>query len=67
MNDPQTDPRKQPRDAHPAVVLEGRASPNGKVHWDGTREEGAVIQITGYGPSGNTFSKPDEPQFGKTN
>ncbi|MBX9820352.1 hypothetical protein [Afipia birgiae] len=47
--------------------MEGRASPNGKVHWDGTREEGAVIQITGYGPSGNTFSKPDEPQFGKTN
>ncbi len=41
--------------------------PNGKVHWDGTREEGAIIQITGYGPSGNQFSKPDEPQFGKTN
>jgi len=40
--------------------------PAGKVHWDGTREEGAVIQITGYGPSGNNFVKPDEPQFGKT-
>jgi quercetin dioxygenase-like cupin family protein len=40
--------------------------PNGKVHWDGTREEGAVIQITGYGPSGNVFVKPGEPQFGKT-
>lgn len=41
--------------------------PNGKVHWDGTREEGAVIQITGYGPSGNLFVKPEEPQFSKTN
>ena len=41
--------------------------PKGAVHWDGTREEGAVIQITGYGPSGNNFVKPDEPQFGKTN
>ncbi|MBC7578115.1 cupin domain-containing protein [Tardiphaga sp.] len=41
--------------------------PAGAVHWDGTREEGAVIQITGYGPSGNNFVKPDEPQFGKTN
>jgi quercetin dioxygenase-like cupin family protein len=41
--------------------------PAGAVHWDGTREEGAVIQITGYGPSGNNFVKSDEPQFGKTN
>lgn len=37
--------------------------PKGKVHWDGTRDEEAVIQITGYGPSGNTFVKPSEPQF----
>jgi hypothetical protein len=41
--------------------------PAGKVHWDGTREKGAVTQIIGYGPSGNSFVKPDEPQFGKTN
>jgi quercetin dioxygenase-like cupin family protein len=41
--------------------------PAGAVHWDGTREEGAIIQITGYGPSGTVFSKPDDPQFGKTN
>jgi quercetin dioxygenase-like cupin family protein len=41
--------------------------PKGAVHWDGTREEGAVIQITGYGPSGNMFVKPDEPPFGKSN
>ncbi len=39
--------------------------PAGKVHWDGTRDEEAVIQITGYGPSGNTFLKPGEPQFSK--
>ncbi|HEX7790073.1 MAG TPA: cupin domain-containing protein [Afipia sp.] len=41
--------------------------PNGQVHWDGTREDSAVIQITGYGPSANLFIKTDEPQFGKTN
>ena len=39
----------------------------GAVHWDGTREEGAVIQIIGYGPSGNMFVKPEEPPFGKSN
>jgi len=41
--------------------------PAGKVHWDGTREEGAVIQITGYGPSATVLNKPDEPSFGKSN
>ncbi len=41
--------------------------PNGKMHWDGTREEGAIIQITGYGPSGNQFVKPDEPRFDTSN
>jgi quercetin dioxygenase-like cupin family protein len=37
--------------------------PAGKVHWDGTRDEEAVIQIMGYGPSGNTFVRPSEPPF----
>jgi len=40
--------------------------PAGKVHWDGTREDGAVIQITGYGPSGNHFVETGKPQFSKT-
>jgi quercetin dioxygenase-like cupin family protein len=39
--------------------------PAGAVHWDGTRDDEAVIQITGYGPSGNVFVKPTEPQFSK--
>ena len=39
--------------------------PKGKVHWDGTRDDEAVIQITGYGPSGSKLVKPDEPQFNK--
>jgi hypothetical protein len=33
------------------------------LHWDGTRDEEAVIQITGYGPSGNKFLKAGEPPF----
>jgi quercetin dioxygenase-like cupin family protein len=39
--------------------------PAGAVHWDGTRDDEAVIQITGYGPSGNVFVRPDEPPFAK--
>lgn len=39
--------------------------PNGKVHWDGTRDDEAVIQITGYGPSGNNFVRQGEPPFAK--
>jgi quercetin dioxygenase-like cupin family protein len=37
--------------------------PAGALHWDGTRDEEAVIQITGYGPSGNKFLKAGEPPF----
>ena len=40
--------------------------PAGAIHWDGTREDGAVIQITGYGPSGTVLAKPDQPAFAKT-
>jgi quercetin dioxygenase-like cupin family protein len=39
--------------------------PAGAVHWDGSRDEETVIQITGYGPSGNTFIRPDQPQFSR--
>jgi len=57
----------QPEKAIPMKTGGYMLHPAGAVHWDGTREEGAVIQITGYGPSGNIFAKPDEPQFSKTN
>src|SRR5882724_5649430 len=56
----------QPEKAIPMKTGGYMLHPAGAVHWDGTREEGAVIQITGYGPSGNIFAKPDEPQFSKT-
>lgn len=39
--------------------------PKGAVHWDGTRDDEAVIQITGYGPSGNNFVRPNETPFAK--
>ena len=56
----------EPEKAIPMKAGGYMVHPSGKVHWDGTREEGAVIQITGYGPSGTLSMKPDEPQFGKT-
>jgi quercetin dioxygenase-like cupin family protein len=40
--------------------------PAGAIHWDGTREEGAVIQVTGYGPSANNMVDPNAPQFAKS-
>lgn len=40
--------------------------PAGAIHWDGTRDEGAIIQITGYGPSANILVDPNGPEFGSS-
>lgn len=51
-----------------AVPLEKGAymlHPAGAVHWDGTREEEAVIQIIGYGPSSTKRLNDGGPSFAK--
>ena len=37
--------------------------PSGAVHWDGTREDEAVIQITGMGPVSTDLVDPSGPNF----
>ena len=37
--------------------------PAGAVHWDGTREDEAVIQITGMGPVSTDLVDPKGPSF----
>jgi quercetin dioxygenase-like cupin family protein len=37
--------------------------PAGAVHWDGTRDDEAIIQITGMGPATTDLVKPAEPAF----
>jgi quercetin dioxygenase-like cupin family protein len=37
--------------------------PAGAVHWDGTREDEAVIQITGMGPVSTDLVDPKGPNF----
>jgi quercetin dioxygenase-like cupin family protein len=37
--------------------------PAGAVHWDGTREDEAVIQITGTGPVSTDLVDPSGPNF----
>lgn len=39
--------------------------PAGAVHWDGTREEEAIIQIIGYGPSSTKRNNEGGPNFVK--
>ncbi|OQW54218.1 MAG: hypothetical protein A4S14_01950 [Proteobacteria bacterium SG_bin9] len=51
-----------------AVPLEKGAymlHPAGAVHWDGTREEEAIIQIIGYGPSSTKRINEGGPNFVK--
>jgi hypothetical protein len=37
--------------------------PAGAVHWDGTRVDEAVIQITGMGPVSTDLVDPKGPNF----
>lgn len=39
--------------------------PAGAVHFDGAKDEEAIVQIVGYGPSGTTLVYPDQPGFGE--
>jgi quercetin dioxygenase-like cupin family protein len=38
--------------------------PAGAHHFDGAKEDGAVLQIIGYGPSGTTYLHPEEGHTG---
>lgn len=37
--------------------------PAGEAHWDGAKDDGAIIEITGYGPSGMTPVAPSPNHF----
>ena len=39
--------------------------PHGEVHYDGARDEGALIQIVGVGPSRLINARPGTPDFAK--
>ena len=38
--------------------------PAGAIHYDGAKDEEAIVQIAGYGPSGTTAAHPGEEAFG---
>jgi len=56
----------KPEHAIPMMAGGYMMHPAGAIHWDGTREESAVIQVTGYGPSANIMVDPNAPQFAKS-
>jgi quercetin dioxygenase-like cupin family protein len=39
--------------------------PAGAHHYDGAKDEEAILQIIGYGPTGTTILHPEEGLFGK--
>ena len=38
--------------------------PAGAIHYDGAKDEEAIVQIAGYGPSGTKAAHPGEEAFG---
>lgn len=39
--------------------------PAGEAHFDGAKDEEVILQLVGYGPSGTTYFKPEDGEFGR--
>jgi quercetin dioxygenase-like cupin family protein len=53
----------EPAESVPLRAGDHMFHPAGKVHWDGTKDEGAIIELVGFGPSAINPVNPGDAQF----